>query len=130
MNRNNLILFLFSLILISCGKDEVKCTAGNGGNVTLLAFGKHHGDLVKPTSIHIKFNSSEYPGDKPSDYDLNIAADTTQDHILVRDLKCGNYYIYMTGYDAAIFEVVKGGIPYTIDENKSGNVNLDIPITE
>lgn len=113
----------------SCGKKE-NCSAGTGGAATLTAYGKHHGKIVTPKSVHVKFNSLEFPGSDAASYDLTIAADTTEDHIEIENLKCGDYYIYMIGYDTALKETVKGGIPYTVEENASGEINLNVPITE
>lgn len=122
--------FAMTILFSSCDKEDDACTAGTGGNFTLVAFGKHHGKLVEPTSVHIKFNTQEYPGAEPADYDLNITADLSEDHIHIENLKCGNYYIYMIGYDDEVLEIVKGGIPYNIGSDKSGEINVDIPITE
>lgn len=80
--------------------------------------------------MHVKFNTQNSPGINPTDYDLNIDADTTENHIEIENLKCGDYYIYMTAYDTAISEGVSGGIPTTIAEGATGEINLNVPVTE
>jgi hypothetical protein len=49
---------------------------------------------------------------------------------LVQGLKCGDYFLFMTGFDTSIAERVKGGIPYTIQEGASGIKNVVVPVTE
>jgi hypothetical protein len=51
------------------------------------------------------------------------------DSVLVTALKQGNYYIFMAGFDPAINQRVKGGIPYTLTQ-ASGKLKLIIPVTE
>jgi len=137
-------------MLASCKKDKVKgCTdpisvsynpdaeeddgtcdyAGIGGNVTIVAFPKHHGNDTRPYYVYVKFNAQEFPGTNPSSYDLSIAADTTENHIEIENLKRGKYYIYMTAYDTSIAAGVVGGIPITVTQT-SGELDIDVPVTE
>lgn len=113
----------------SCKKDD-KCDAGTGGNVTIVAFPKHHGKEVRPYSAWVKFNTNDSPGNSASNYDLIIDADTTENHIEIENLKCGDYYIFMTGYDTSTVAIVVGGTPYTVAESASGEINLDVAVTE
>jgi hypothetical protein len=48
----------------------------------------------------------------------------------VEGLKCGDYFLFMTGFDTSIAERVKGGIPYSIAEGTSGTKSVIVPITE
>lgn len=123
------LVFTITAVFVACKKKD-KCEAGAGGSVTIVAYPKHHGVSVRPYSAHIKYNTKDFPGVGPSSYDKTIDADTTENHIEIEDLKCGDYYIYMTGYDTAGAEMVKGGIPYTLSEDASGEVNVDVPVTE
>jgi hypothetical protein len=43
-------------------------------------------------------------------------------------LKKGNYYLYGTGFDTSVMQNVKGGIPYTIENETAQTIYL--PITE
>ena len=103
--------------------------AGTGGNVTIVAFPKHHGNDTRPYHAYVKFNTQNFPGSNPSSYDLDIVADTTENHIEIENLKRGKYYIYMTAYDTSIAAVVFGGIPITITAT-SGEVDMNIPVVE
>ena len=118
------------IIVLSCNKEDEKCVAGSGGNITLVLFPKHHNKSVRPYSAWVKYNTQNAPGTTAADYDLVVSADTTEDHIHLANMKCGEYYIYMNGYDTAIKEAVKGGIPYTVPENPTGEVDIDVPVTE
>ncbi len=144
-------LLLISIALfVGCKKDKTKgCTdpnsitynpdaeeddgsceyAGVGGNVTIVAFPKHHGKETRPYNVYVKFNTQDFPGENPSLYDLQIAADTTENHIEIENLKRGYYYIYMTAFDTSIAAVVKGGIPTSVTQT-AGEIDLDVPVTE
>jgi hypothetical protein len=111
----------------SCKKD--KCTAGTGGALTILATPQHHGDGVTPYAAYLKFDTREFPGASAAAYDLVVAADTTEDHVHLGNLKCGDYYIYMVGFDADHGDSVFGGIPFSTEQT-SGEVNLTVPVTE
>jgi hypothetical protein len=124
-------LLLFTSI--SCDKKE-DCVAGTGGNVTIAAFPKHHGEVIYsqanyPDTAYLKFNTQDFPGESPLDYDLVVVAEEGEDHVHISGLKCGEYYIYMTGWDTSINQRVKGGIPYSFEQT-SGEIDLTVPVTE
>lgn len=130
----SLKISIFILIIGSCLGCEKKpqkptCVGGTGGNITLVASPKHHGKLVRPYKAYVKFNSKDAPASL-SDYDVNKTADTSKDNIKVEGLKCGDYYIYLTGFDTGVNANVKGGIPYTLNETATGEIDVDIPVTE
>jgi len=108
----------------------IVCEAGEGGNINIVAFPKHHSQSVRPYEAWIKYNTQDVPGPTSASYDLIRSADTTQDHILLSNLKCGAYYIYMRGYDTAIQEEVVGGIPIKLAEGTTGNVEIVVPVSE
>jgi hypothetical protein len=117
-------------------QDDGSCTynAGTGGEATIVAFPKHHGmsigfDTTYVDSAFIKFNTQNFPGTDPANYDLIIAGEPGETHVHLEGLKRGNYYIYMTGWDTTISQRVTGGIPYTLTIT-SGEVDLNVPVTE
>jgi len=131
--------FLFAtlialIITVSCKKDN-NCTAGTGGAVTIAAFPQHHTKPIFSTggdhtdTAYVKFGTQDFPGTNPASYDLVIAGDSGEDHVHIPNLKCGNYYIYMTGFDTSINQRVTGGIPYSFSQT-SGEIDLDVPVTE
>ncbi|MEO0312613.1 MAG: hypothetical protein RIQ89_2270 [Bacteroidota bacterium] len=110
--------------------DDGSCRlAGLGGSTTIVAYPRHHGKDTRPYKAFIKFNIQDFPGADPTSYDLELIADTTENHIEVRNLKPGKYFIYMTAFDTTIAAGVVGGIPYTLLQ-EGGEVNLTIPVTE
>ena len=121
------IIITVSLTVSSCKKKT--CTGGAGGSTTIVAFPKHHGADTKPLWAFVKFNTKDSPGTNPANYDLQIAGDTTENHIELENLKCGDYYIYMMAIDPAISDTVVGGIPFST-EAESGEVNATVAVTE
>ena len=111
-------------------EDDGSCQyAGIGGSTTIVAYPKHHGKETRPYHAYVKFNAQEFPGSSPSAYDLDIVADTTENHIEIVNLKPGKYFIYMTAYDTAIAATVVGGIPYTLTQT-AGEIELTVPVVE
>ena len=144
MKSQSLIILsiLISITIFSCKDDEDDnnnnnntCTAGTGGSVILVAFPKHHNTPIYnkpnyPDTIFVKFNTKEFPGENPSAYDLVLPGEAPEDHVEIEGLQCGDYYIFAVGFDTTISARVKGGIPYTIAEGTTGEVNINIPVTE
>jgi hypothetical protein len=49
----------------------------------------------------------------------------------VTGLKPGKYYFFAAGFDSAISEPVKGGVPLTIGtRDRKDNISIDIPVSE
>lgn len=122
-----LLLIVSACIVSSCKKD--KCEAGLGSQLLITAFPKHHGKPTIPYWAYVKFNTQDLPGTSASDFDLVIAGDTTEDHIELENLKCGDYFIYMIAFDPAINDTVVGGIPFSTAQ-ETGEVATDIPVVE
>ena len=119
--------------LSSCKKDD-KCEAGSGGSVTLVLEPEHHGEPIysQPAyrdSAFIKFGAEEFPGDDPTKYDIIVVGQSGSKKVTVSGLKCGKYYLFMTGFDTSIVERVKGGIPYEFDDEE-GVKTVKVPVTE
>ncbi|MCS6991924.1 MAG: hypothetical protein NZL95_08695 [Chitinophagales bacterium] len=130
----SLAFVLGTAAVLACSSCRERCEAGLGGNVTLVAYAKHHGKPIFgteqwPDSALIKFNASELPGVNASDYDLVVVGKAGDDFVRIEGLKCGNYYVFMTGFDANFNARVVGGIPVTIAQ-ESGELHLDVPVTE
>jgi hypothetical protein len=127
MKNISLFLLLSSvLILFSCKK---KSSAGLGGNANLKVTAIHHAAVIDSCKVYIKFNSSEAVS--LGEYELSewVKKDSLgNSYVLFKGLKKGEYYIYGEGYDPSILNTVKGGIPYTIEEETDMSINL--PVTE
>lgn len=132
-NSALLLTVIATLIFTGCN-DKNDCKAGTGGNVTLVAKPQHHGATILSTTAHpdtayLKFDTQEFPGSNPADYDLVVVGEDGEDHVHIEGLKCGDYYIYMTGFDTTISQRVAGGIPYSFS-NESGEVVVTVPVVE
>lgn len=113
--------------------DDGSCTytAGEGGQVTIVAFPKHHGmfivsDSLYPDSAFVKFNATNSPGITPGVYDKIVVGVTGEDHVHIDGLKRGKYFIFMAGRDSNSAHSFRatGGIPYEISQ-KSGEIDLE-----
>ena len=119
---------VFFIFLLSCGDKEPapEPVAGKGGNATLNVTCKHHGKVIDSITVYIKYNVQ----DKPSGYDDSAKAMNMNNSSIAKfeGLKAGKYYLYGRGWDNSIGEVVEGGIPYIITEEKS--IDITVPVTE
>ncbi len=120
-------LFIASVFLIaattlySCKKE------GTGGKATVNGYVKHHSNPIPNAIVYIKYGATEFPGNDVSIYDNHVTADANA-HYEFKDLRKGDYYLYGVGYDATIFEAVKGGIGIQLKRNNT--VTSDVPVTE
>jgi hypothetical protein len=116
-------------------EDDGSClVAGKPGYVTIVAHAKHHDVSIISSSsyrdsVFIKFNSLEFPGDNASLYDLVIKGEKDVDNVVIKGLRQGNYFIFMTGWDSSIGERVSGGMPYSLTQF-NGVLDLNVPVTE
>ncbi|MBC7412869.1 MAG: hypothetical protein H7331_10510 [Bacteroidia bacterium] len=104
---------------------------GTGGKATLAALPQHHGKPIFGATAYIKFNATELPSDPTNNYDLKIVGGKKEDHVHVENLRYGNYYVYIIGYDSSIFLPVKGGIPVKIKyAERAKELDMIIPVKE
>lgn len=131
------IFLSFSLMSTSCKKKD-DCEAGTGGNLTVVAYLKHHGRVIAnqpghPDTVFVKFNTQNSPGSSPSSYDTYFVGEEGEDHVHMEGLQCGDYYFYGVGQDTTLDTIqnphVVGGIPFSTD-NTSGEVEFTIPVAE
>ncbi len=140
LTKHLLILILLSFGFVTACEDDddddiaPTCVAGRGGAVMFKLMPEHHGEAIPslasyPDSAWIKFNTNEYPGDNPALYDMIVVGATDSIFVIADSMKCGNYFIYMTGFDVSIAERVRGGIPVIVTE-QTGLKTIKIPVTE
>lgn len=100
--------------------------AGKGGNAIIKATPQHHGENIDSSTIFLKYNAQ----DKPSTFDEQAVCvmENGKPVATFSNLKKGKYYIYGEGWDPDIQQKVVGGIPYTITEEKT--IELNVPVTE
>lgn len=125
-----IICFLLTGLLISgCERKEpgpAEDKAGKGGNAILRIVTKHHGKNIDSAKVYIKYNEQN----TPSTYDDSVAVQVVDGKpvAIFRGLKAGKYYLLGLGWDPNIRGEVRGGLPYTIAEEKDHDISL--PVTE
>lgn len=116
--------FIILVGLYACQKQP---SAGFGGNATLKISAKHHGSPIDSGKVYLKFNATDVPESYDAEVSINQNA-PDQGMAVFEGMKPGDYYIYATGWDPAISANVKGGIPFTVEEEKTYEIIL--PVTE
>lgn len=125
MRRNFFQFAFFALalsILGSCSRKDDE----DPGLATLKLTPQHHGKNIDSCMVFIKFDAI----DVPSGYDDSawVKQENGKPVATFTGLKKGNYYLFGKGWDPSILQEVKGGMPYTIKEDKV--IELSLPVTE
>ncbi len=117
-----LIATLSITAIASCKKE------GTGGKASVTGKILHHSLPVPNATVYIKYGTQEFPGTEPSAYDASVTAGSDAKYTF-SDLRKGNYYLFSIGYDTAISQTVRGGVPIGI-KSKTESLTSDIPVTE
>ena len=119
------ILFTLLLLNTSCKKNDT------GGKATVTAYTAHHGKPINLPTIYVKFGAKDMPSDPTNNYDLKLQG-VHENHIHIKDLRYGHYFIYATGFDSSIMLPVTGGVPIEIKwkDRKNNGIEIDVPVTE
>lgn len=125
------VAILTLLTLVSCERKQPEepkenPVAGKGGNASLRIVTKHHGKNIDSAKVFIKYNEQNTP--VAYDDSLSVSPVDGKPIAIFTGLKPGNYYLLGLGWDPAIVSQVRGGIPFTITEEKSYDISL--PVTE
>lgn len=125
------LAIFFILSMFSCKRKEKEIDDGNvggkGGKATLKITTKHHGKDIDSCTVYIKYNELN----TPSSYDDSAKAifdSNGKPVVTFAGLKKGNYYLFGRGWDTTISNVVIGGLPFSIEDEISQDINL--PVTE
>ena len=123
------IILLNAILLISfasCRKE------GLDGNTTLVAFPQHHGKMIKGATVYVKFDATELPSNPTTNFDAKFIGEANEDHVHLKNLKWGNYFLYAVGYDSTIAQGVRGGIAKQIkySERDETEINVNLPVSE
>jgi hypothetical protein len=123
-SRSFTISILFPLLLISCKKE------GTGGSTTVATLVAHHSKRIPLATVYIKYGAKDFPGEDVSKYDASEVCDK-EGHAHFEELQKGDYYFYAVGYDSAIAQIVKGGVPLKITRKDRGaHIDLDVAVVE
>lgn len=120
------ISILFILItVVSCKK------AGLGGDATIVAYPQHHGTPIKGATVYVKFNTEDFPGASPSNFDTRFTGMIDEDHVNCTGLNAGKYYLYAIGYDSTRSQNVSGGVPVKIKhKERKDDIIVYVPVSE
>lgn len=140
MKKASFLFLLFPLATLlmnmSGCKKSSECKAGSGGDVTLRLEPQHHTVPIYSSTnyrdtAYIKFNATDFPGPNPSNFDMIVAGNTGENFVNVPGLKCGQYFLMMTGFDtSAAWNIrVIGGLPLNFSET-SGTKTIVMPVSE
>ena len=116
-------------------KDNGTCQyAGPNGTTEIVFFPKQGSVNITSTSsyqdtAYLKWNTTEFPGINPANYDVVKAGDVSENHIHFLNMKTGKYYIYMTGWNHITNKRVSGGTTVTVTQS-SGTINYDVQMTD
>ena len=131
--RSLYLIFVFTLFITSCNScKEDDCKAGSGGGLTIAAKMIHHIREIKGCTVYVKYNTQDFPGGSPSNYDLSFKANDSTSIAYLRGLNCGDYYLYAVGIDSLLTppnNVVKGGMPFSTAQ-KEGTQSINLYVTE
>jgi hypothetical protein len=97
-------------------------------NATVSGMIKHHDAPIPGAMVYIKSNTLEFPGVVTTVYSDSTTADSNGLFQLIK-LSIGRHYLFSTGFDSGINEIVMGGIPITIKFSGEKKI-ADIPVTE
>jgi hypothetical protein len=104
---------------------------GTGGKATIAAIPQHHGKSIKGGVLYVKFGASELPSNPTTNYDLKLQGEAKEDHIHVEDLRYGQYYLYVEGYDSTVMKTVHGGVGVKIKwSERKEERDVVVPVTE
>jgi hypothetical protein len=130
------LLFVSGSIMLMSSSCKKPCMAGSGGDVTILFKPEHHtipitGSSSYTDTVYIKYNSSDFPGPSPSNYDMVVAGNPGENFVRVPGLKCGQYFVFAVGFDtSAAWNIrVIGGLPIDFSD-KSGTLSMTVPVNE
>ena len=118
-------VLIISFIVFSCKKN------GSGGSAELTAYPQHHGKAIKGCTVYVKFGASDLPADPTNNYNLKIDGNSKEDHVHIKNLLYGKYYLYAVGYDSSIMAPVTGGIAAKIKySQRKKETEINIAVTE
>ena len=118
-------LYIICILIIGlncCKKGDI------GGDATITAVVFHHAKPINLPTIYVKFDAKDLPKDPTNNYDLKLEG-KHENHVHIKELRYGNYFIYGVGFDSTIMQTVTGGIPVTIkwkDRKKETQVNVAV----
>lgn len=101
---------------------------GLGGKARIRGVASHHAAVIPSTRVFIKYDANESPGTLTTLYDDSTVAGS-DGRFEFSELQRGVYYLYGIGWDSAIGQVVRAGIPVVLTERNEVE-DVILPVTE
>lgn len=107
------------ILLIAVATSFASCTKeGKGGNASISGVIKRNGVYTIPNSVvYIKYGTTEFPGEDPQMYDDSYATGTEATFEFT-ELKKGDYYLFVTGFDVTGGFSVSGGMVVNLERKQ------------
>ena len=123
-----LVVACTTFVFTACKKNEI--TGGAiGGTATLNIVAQHNARDIDSCWIYIKYNATEPPLQVGYD-DSALAAvkGVSRPIAMFNNLTTGNYYLYAKGYDPVYQQPARGGMAFTISNEKEYYINLAMDV--
>jgi hypothetical protein len=120
-----LTIIAVSVIIISCKKNNT------GGDCEVAAFPQHHGKSIYGATVYVKFGAKDLPANPTTNYDLKVDGEPDEEHVHIKNLRYGHYFLYAVGYDSSIAQTVTGGLALKIKwKERKKEIDVNVPVTE
>lgn len=100
---------------------------GPGGTARIDGVTAHHADPIPNAKLYIQYGSLLSPGIDPDLYDDSTTSNSNAEFEFT-GLQKGDYYVFGIGFDSAIGQTVRAGIPVSLKSGESADVI--VPVTE
>jgi hypothetical protein len=120
-------LFLVTCLFTSCKKSDSDNGDLISGSISLNVQVMHHTWGVPYTNVYLKKNTSVYPGEDTSRYDIRLTSDNDGKAIF-EGLHPGNYFVFSKGYDLIWGDTVIGYSPVVIAISSLENNRVDLTL--
>ncbi len=122
-----LLAMLSMLFCYSCNrKDKNPDIGGKGGSAILKVTPRHHGTQIDSCKVYIKYNTLDAPAGGVYDDSAKCIMVGGLPVATFSGLTNGPYYLYGFGYDPAVLQNLKGGMPYTVTNQTEQSFNIAI----
>ena len=89
----------------------------------------HHTWDVSGVMIYLERNTTTFPGNDSSVYDMKLQADG-YGKATFEKLYPGNYYIYVSGFDDVWGSHVIGEMPVSLSNPANNHMSVTVPVSE
>ncbi|MEY4594984.1 MAG: hypothetical protein RIQ47_1394 [Bacteroidota bacterium] len=120
-------LLAFIFLITSCQKSDSDNGDLIAGTISLNVQVMHHTWGVPYTNIYLKKNTTVYPGEDTSVYDVRLSSDN-DGKATFEGLHPGNYFVFSKGYDMIWGDTVIGYSPVAIATSAIENNTIDLTL--